>query len=46
MVNFGPLAAEVVSLVWGTPTNFSGFLVLAALLCGTLVVDVSKTLQC
>ena len=24
MVNFGPLAAEIVSLVWGTPTNFKG----------------------
>ena len=32
MVNFGPLAAEIVSLVWGTPTNFNGFRVLAALL--------------
>jgi len=32
MVNFGLLAAEVVSLVWGTPANFSGFRVLAALL--------------
>ena len=31
-VNFGPLAAEIVSLVWGTPTNFNGFRVLAALL--------------
>jgi len=34
MVNFGPLAAETVSLVWGTPTNFNGFRVLAALLHG------------
>jgi len=25
MVNFGPLAAEMVSLVWGTPANFNGF---------------------
>ena len=25
MVNLGPLAAEVVSLLWGTPTNFIGF---------------------
>ena len=25
MVNFGPLAAEIVSLVWGTPCNFNGF---------------------
>jgi len=32
MVNFGPLAAEIVSLVWGTPGNFNGFGVLAALL--------------
>ena len=44
MVNFGPLAAEMVSLVWGTPANFNGFRVLAALLHGTLVVDVSQTL--
>jgi len=28
----GPLTAEIVSLVWGTPTNFNGFRVLAALL--------------
>jgi len=34
MVNFGPLAAEIVSLVWGTPANFNGFRVLAALLHG------------
>ena len=34
MVNFGPLAAEIVSLVWGTPANFNGFGVLAALLHG------------
>jgi len=26
MVNFGPLAAEIVSLVWATPANFNGFL--------------------
>jgi len=24
MVNFGPLAAEIISLVWGTPANFNG----------------------
>ena len=45
MVNFGPLAAEIVSLVWGTPANFNGFHVLAALLQGTLVVGVSQTLR-
>ena len=43
MVNFGPLAAEIVSLVWGTPGNFNRFRVLAALLHGTLVVGVSQT---
>jgi len=43
MVNFNPLAAEIVSLVWGTPGNFSGFRVLAALQHGTLVVGVSQT---
>jgi len=34
MVNFGPLAAEIVSGVWGTPATFNGFRVLAALLHG------------
>ena len=43
MVNFGLLAAEIVSLVWGTPANFNGFRVLAALLHVTLVVGVSLT---
>jgi len=43
MVNFGPLAAEIVSLVWGTPGNFNGFRILAVLLHGTLVVGVSQT---
>ena len=32
MVNFGPLAAEIDPVVWGTPANFNGFRVLAALL--------------
>jgi len=32
IVNFGPLAAEIVSLVRGTPANFNWFPVLAALL--------------
>ena len=45
MVNFGPLAAEIVSLVWGTPANFIRFRVLAALLLGTPVVGVSETLR-
>ena len=34
MVNFGPLMAEILSLVQGTPANFNGFRVLAALLHG------------
>jgi len=42
MVNFGPPTAEIGSLVWGTPGNFNGFCVLAALLHGTLVVGVSQ----
>jgi len=45
MVNFGPLAAEIVSLVWGTPANFNGFGVLAALLHSILVVGASQTLR-
>jgi len=43
MVNFGPLAAEIVSLVWGTPANFNGFRVLAALLHANLLVGASQT---
>jgi len=39
------LAAEIVSLVWGTPANFKGFRVLAALLHCTVVVGVSQTLH-
>ena len=45
MVNFGPLATEIVSLVWGYPANFNGFGVLAALLHGISIVGVSQTLR-
>ena len=45
MVNFGLLTAEICWRVWGTPANFNGFRVLAALLQGTLVVGVSQTLR-
>ena len=45
MVKFGLLTAEICLRVWGTPANFNGFRVLATLLHGTLVVDVSQTLQ-
>jgi len=43
MVNFCALAAEICWPVWGTPANFNGFRLLAALLHGTLVVGVSQT---
>jgi len=45
MANFGPLAAEIDPVVWGTPANFNGFRVLAALLKRHLVVGVSQTLR-
>jgi len=45
MVNFGLLTAEICWLVWGTPANFNGFRVLAALLHGTLVAGVRQTLR-
>jgi len=44
MENFGLLAAEIGSLVWGTAANFNWFRMLAALLHDTLVVGVSQTL--
>jgi len=45
MMNFGLLSAEILSLVWGTPANFNGYRVLAALLHGSQVVSVSQTLR-
>ena len=45
MVNFGPLTAEIDWRVWGTPSYFNGFRVLAALLRGSQVVTVSQTLR-
>ena len=42
MVNFGPLAAEIVLLVLDTPGNFNGFRFLAALLHDTLAVGISQ----
>jgi len=45
MVNFGLLTAEICWRVWGTPANFNGFRVLAALLHGSQVVSVSQTLR-
>ena len=43
IVTFSPVAAEIGSVVWGTPANFDGFRVLAALLHCTPVVGVSQT---
>jgi len=45
MVNFGPRAAEIGSVVWGTQANFNGFRVLASLLHGIRVLGASQTLR-
>jgi len=45
MVNFGPLTAEICWRVWGTPTNFNGFLVLASLLHRRRSTEVNQTLH-
>jgi len=45
MVNFGPLTAEIDWRVWGTPSYFNGYRVLAALLHRSQVVGVSQTLR-
>ena len=45
MVNFGPLAAEIGSVVRGTPANFNGFRVLAALLQRRRSSEANQTLH-
>jgi len=45
MVNFGQLTPEIDWRVWGTPSYFNGYRVLAALLNGSQVVGVSQTLR-
>jgi len=45
MVNCGPLAAEIVSLVWGTPANFNGFCVLVSLLQRHRSTEATQTLH-
>jgi len=45
MVNFGPIAAEIGSLVWGTPANFKEFRVLASLLQRHLSAEANQTLH-
>jgi len=44
IVNFSQLAAEIGLPVWGTPANFNGFRDLVALLHGSQVVSISRTL--
>jgi len=45
MVNFGPLAAENDSVLWGTPANFNGVCILASLLQGRHSTEVNQTLH-
>jgi len=45
MANFGPLAAEIGSGVWGTPSNFSEFHVLASSVQRRRSSEVNQTLQ-
>ena len=45
MVNFGPLAAEIGPVVWGTPANFKGFRVLASLLQRRRSTEANQTLH-
>jgi len=45
LVNFGPLMAEIDSLVWGTHANFNGFLVLASLLQRRRSTEANQTLH-
>jgi len=45
MVNFGPLVAEIGSLVWGNWANFNGFRVLASLLHRRRSMEANQTLH-
>jgi len=45
MVNFGPLGAEIVLLVWGTPANFNGLRVLVLLLQRRPSTEANQTLH-
>jgi len=45
MANLGLLTAEIGWRVWGTPSYFNVYRVLAALLYGSQVVGVSQTLR-
>jgi len=45
MANIGPLMAEISLPVWGTPANFNGFRVLAALLQQRRSPEANQTLH-
>jgi len=45
MVNFNLLAAEIISLVWGTPANFNRFCILASLLQRCRSTEANQTLH-
>jgi len=45
MVNFDPLGAKIVSLVWGTPSNFNEFCVLVSLLQRRRSTEANQTLH-
>jgi len=45
MVNCGPLPAEIGWHVWGTPTDFNGFCVLASLLQRCQSMEANQTLH-
>jgi len=45
MVNFSLLAAEIVSLVWGTPANFNAFRVSASFLQQRRSAEANQTLH-
>ena len=46
MVNFGPLAAEIASLLWGTLANFNWFRVLPSLLQRRRSPEANQTVRC
>jgi len=45
MANFGPLAAEIGSGVWGTPANFNGFRILPSLMQRRRSPEANETLH-
>jgi len=45
MVNFSPLAPQIISLVWGTPANFNRFRILASLLQRRRSTEANQTLH-